>query len=157
MFSSSESRRLSHQQQLNVKMFAGSQTKPWGDSVSTDGALFCSVETASAHADFHTTICRLLLAPVKFAGQTCSYTFIYTGKVGWAHSAGHADKQHCLVSRYNKINQLMWQEQTERTVNTATAWLKSSAVTGSQKYKLPQSMALNPRNNTMNTECLHRR
>lgn len=45
-------RSASYQQQFNVKMFAGSQTKLWGDSVSTDGTLFCSVETALAHAGF---------------------------------------------------------------------------------------------------------
>lgn len=46
-------------------MFAGSQTKLWGDSVSTDGTLFCSVATALAHAGFRATICRLLLALEK--------------------------------------------------------------------------------------------
>lgn len=65
-----------YQQQLNVKMFAGSQAKLWGDSVSTDGTLFCSVATALAHAGFHATICRLLLAQEKFATQTSSYTLI---------------------------------------------------------------------------------
>lgn len=51
-FSFSTRRSASYQQQFNVKMFAGSQTKLWGDSVSTDGTLFCSVETALAHAGF---------------------------------------------------------------------------------------------------------
>lgn len=104
--------RPSYQPQLNVKMFPGSQTKPWGDNVSADGALFCSVATALAHAGFRATICRLLLAQEKFATQLSSDTFTQTGKVGWAYSTWCYIAIICWQVQ-QKIYQIMWQEQTQ--------------------------------------------
>lgn len=49
----------------------------WGDSVSTDGTLFCSVATALVHAGSHATICRLLLAQEKFVTQTCGLNYTW--------------------------------------------------------------------------------
>lgn len=99
-------RGSSYQQQLNVKMFAGSQTKLWGDSVSTDGALFCSVVTALAHAGFHATICGLLLAQGKFATQTSSYTF-YLNREGWLRILYMLLYSSAPFASTKKINQIM--------------------------------------------------
>lgn len=92
---------LSYQQPLNVKMFAGSQTKLWGDSVSTDGALFCSVATALTHADFHAAICRLLPGTRESLQDKLLVIPLFTQRRPPEHIV-HAVVQRCLVCSYSE-------------------------------------------------------
>lgn len=79
-FSFSTRRSASYQQQFNVKMFAGSQTKLWGDGVSTDGTLFCSVETALAHAGFS---CHRLQTAAAMEKVCSTNLNLYLHREGW--------------------------------------------------------------------------